>query len=162
MKVLASVSLVQLIVQLAGARKALRDRIPYDLPFLQGKPENVARDAWIIGSRLSAPGPLLAAHAAGTVLLLARPRPWLRRAIGWLGAVYIPGILLERVTRESFRHPDRETTPLTASALGLSVAMALLGLAGLKRPAGARKERYGPRPAGMGPVSNALPRARNA
>lgn len=138
MKVLASVSLVQLIVQLAGARKALHDRIPYDLPFMQGKPENIGRDMWTIGSRLSAPGPLLAAHAVGTILLLARPRPWQRRALGCLGAVYIPGILLERVTRESFRHPDRETTPLTASALGLSVAMALLGLAGRKRRAAVR------------------------
>jgi hypothetical protein len=133
MKVLASVSLVQLIVQLAGARKALRDQIPYDLPLMQGKAENIARDLWTIGSRLSAPGPLLAAQAAGTVLLLVRPRPWLREAIGYLGAVYIPGILSERVTRESFRHPNREITPLTASALGLSIAMALLGLAGRKR-----------------------------
>lgn len=136
MKALASVSLLELLLQLAGARKALRDRLPYDLPFMQGKPENVARDAWTIGSRLSAPTPLLAAHAAGTVLLLARPRPWVRRALGCLGAVYIPGILLERVTRESFRHPDRETTPLIASALGLSVAMALLGLPGRKRRRG--------------------------
>lgn len=135
MKVLAAVSLAELIVQLAGARKAFRDRIPYDLPFMHGKPENVERDVWTIGSRLSAPAPLLAAHAAGTVLLLARPRPWLRRAVGWLGAVYIPGILLERVTRESFRHPDRETTPLTASALGFSVAMAFLGLARGRRRA---------------------------
>lgn len=133
MKALASVSLLELIVQLAGARKALRDRIPYDLPFGQGRPENVARDGWTMGSGLSAPAPLLAAHAAATVLLFARPRPWLRRAAGCLGAVYIPGILLERVTREAFRHPDRQTTPLIASALGLSVAMALLGLAGRKR-----------------------------
>lgn len=132
MKGLASVSLLELIVQLAGARRALRDRIAYELPFMHGKPENVGRDVWTIGSRFSAPAPMLAAHATGIVLLLARPRPWVRRALGCLGAAYVPGILLERVTRESFRHPDRETTPLIASALSFSVAMALLGLAGQK------------------------------
>ncbi|WP_258805128.1 hypothetical protein [Pseudarthrobacter sp. NS4] len=86
-----------------------------------------------MGSGLSAPWPLLGAHAAGTVLLLARPRPWLRRAVGLLGAAYISGILGERATRESLRHPDRETTPRIASALALPGAMALLGLAGRKR-----------------------------
>jgi hypothetical protein len=138
MKVLASVTLVQLIVQLIGARKAIRGRIAYNLPLMQGKPENVARDMWTMGSGLAAPWPLLAAHAAGAVLLLARPRTWLRRAVGWLGAVYILGILGERVTRESFRHPDSKTTPLTASGIALSVAMALLGLAGRKRRSAAR------------------------
>jgi hypothetical protein len=138
MKVLALVSLVQMIVQLAGARKAIRDRIPYDVPFGQGKPENVARDMWNMGSGLAAPWPILASQAAGTVLLLGRPRPWLRRAVGWLGAVYVLGILWERITLESFRHPDRETTPLIASGLVLSVAMAWLGLAGRKRRAAAR------------------------
>ena len=133
MKVLASVSLVELIVQLAGARKAIRDRIPYNVPFGQGKPENVARDMWTMGSGLAAPWPILAIQAAGTALLLAKPRPWVRRTVGWLGAAYIFGILWERVTLESLRHPNRETTPLIASGLALSAAMALLGLAGRKR-----------------------------
>lgn len=133
MKVLASVSLAQLVLQLIGARKAIRDRIPYDTPIGQGKPENVAHDMWTMGSGLAAPWHTLAVHAAGTVLLLARPRPWVRRALGWQGALYILGILWERITRESFRHPDRETTPLLASGLALAVAMAVLGLTGGKR-----------------------------
>jgi hypothetical protein len=135
MKVLASVSLVQLILQLIGARKAIRDGIPYDTPIGRGRPEDVARDMWGMGSGLSAPWHTLAAHAAGTALLIARPRPWVRRAVGWLGALYILGILWERITRESFRHPNRETTPLIASGLALSVAMALLGLPGRKQRA---------------------------
>lgn len=132
MKVLALVSLIQLILQLIGARKAIRDGIPYDTPIGRGKPENVARDMWGMGSGLAAPWHTLAVHAAATALLIARPRPWVRRAGGWLGAVYIFGILWERISWESFRHPDRET-PLIASGLALSVAMALLGLAGGKR-----------------------------
>jgi hypothetical protein len=132
MKVLASVSLVQLILQLIGARKAIMDGIPYDTAIGRGRPEDVARDMWGMGSGLAAPWHTLAVHAAGTALLIARPRPWVRRAVGWLGALYIFGISWERITREKFRHPDRETTPLIASGLVLSVAMALLGL-GRKR-----------------------------
>lgn len=130
MKVLASVSLVQLILQLAGARKAIRDKIPYELPFRQGKPEDVARDMWTMGSGLSAPWPLLGAHAAAIVLLLARPLTWQPRVLGVLGAAYVAGILGERPTRESLRHPDRETTPRVAAVLALPGAMAVLGLAG--------------------------------
>jgi prolipoprotein diacylglyceryltransferase len=74
---------------------------------------------------------MLAAHAAGTTMLFARPRPWLRRVTGVLGAAYILGILWERVSRESLRHPDTETTPLIAAGLALSAAMARVGLAGL-------------------------------
>ncbi|TNB74237.1 hypothetical protein FHJ30_05975 [Arthrobacter sp. BB-1] len=130
MKALVSVSLAELLVQLLAARRALRDRIPYDTPFMNGKPENVARDMWTVGSGLSAPWPVLAAHAAGTVLLMVRPRQGLKRAMGWLGSVYILGILWERASRESFQHPDKEDTPLIAGGLALSVAMAMLGLGG--------------------------------
>ena len=133
MKVLASLALVQLIVQLAGARKAIRDGIAYELPFKQGKPENVARDMWTMGSGRSAPWPLLGAHAAAIVLLLARPRRWVRRVLGLLGAAYVLGILGERPARESLRHPDRETTPRLAAVLTLPGALALLGLARRKR-----------------------------
>ena len=136
MKALASVSLVQLIVQLVSARKAIRDRIPYDIPFGHGKPENVARDMWGMGSGLAAPWHTLAVHAAGIVLLLARPRRWVRKAVGWLGALYFLGILWERITLESFRHPNKETTPLVASGLALFVAMAVLGLGGRRRGSG--------------------------
>ena len=88
---------------------------------------------WVAGSGLSAPWPTLAVHVAGTALLIARPRPWVRRAVGLLGAFYIVGISWERITRESFRHPDRGTTPLIASGLALSVPMALLGLGRRRR-----------------------------
>lgn len=133
MKVLASVSFVQLIVQLVSALKAIRDRIPYDIPFGQGRPDKVARDMWGMGSGLAAPWHTLAVHAAGVVLLLARPRRWVRKGVGWLGALYILGILWERITMESFRHPNKDTTPLIAAGLALSLAMAVLGLGGRKR-----------------------------
>lgn len=68
MKVLASISLVQLMVQLLAARKAIRDRIPYENPFAHGEPQNVDRDMWTKGSGLAAPWPMLGAHAAGTIM----------------------------------------------------------------------------------------------
>ena len=124
---------MEILLPVVHVLSAVRDRIPYDTPIGRGRREHVARDMWTIGSGLAAPWHTLAVHAAGTVLLLARPRPWVRRAVGWQGAVYILGILWERITRESFRHPDREITPLLASRLALAIAMAVLGLAGRKR-----------------------------
>lgn len=135
MKVLASISLLQLVVQLLAARKAIRDRIPYDNPFTRGKPEDVAHDMWTAGSGLAGPWPLLGLHAACTVLLLVKPRTSLRRAVGWLGALYILGISWERVSLESLRQPDSKTTPIVVSGLVLSVAMTVLGLGGRKHTA---------------------------
>jgi hypothetical protein len=130
MKLLAFVSLAQLVLQAVAARRAIRERIPYDNPLSRGKPEDVARDMWTSGSGLAAPWPFIAVHAAGTVLLLVKPRPVLRRMVGWLGALYIVGISWERVSRESLRHPDTKTTPLIVAGLVLSTAMAWLGLRG--------------------------------
>ena len=95
MKALGTVSLLQLVFQLIGARKAIREQIPYDVPIGRGKPEDVERDMWNMGSALSAPWPMLAAQAACTVLVLARPRIWVRRAVGCVGALYVFGILWE-------------------------------------------------------------------
>lgn len=127
MRVLGVISVLELVVQLLGARKAIRERIPYDLPFAQGKPENVSRDMWTMGSGLAAPWPTLAEHAAGTVLLFVRPRIWVARVMGGLGIVYVLGYLGERVVRESFRRPNGVTTALSAIAMCLAGAMAVLG-----------------------------------
>jgi hypothetical protein len=98
-----------------------------ELPFARNEPENVARDMWTSGSGMAAPWPLLAAHAAGTTALFVRDPLWLRRAIGGLGAWYVVGYLLERNVREAFRRPN-ERTPSHAAAVGLSIAIAVVGL----------------------------------
>lgn len=140
MKILAAVSMAQLLVHVAGARKAIRDQVPYDTPSGHGEPENVARDMWnpTKGSGMAAPWPVLAAHTIGTLMLFGKPRPWVGRALGWLGCSYIYGYLSERSVRASFRHPDMKTTPLTFLGTVLSIAMALAGLARRERPAGTR------------------------
>ena len=127
MKLLTTLSAAQFTVHLVGARNGIRDRVPVELPLLRGEPENVARDMWIIGSGMSAPWPMLAAHAAVTVALVLRERPWLRRAIGGIGLCYVAGYLLERNVRESFRHPN-DRTLFYAIATTLSIAMAAVGL----------------------------------
>lgn len=131
MKILAVVSMAQLLVHVASARKAIRDQVPYDTPSGHGKPENVARDMWnpALGSGMAAPWPVLGAQAIGILMLFGKPRPWVGRALGWLGCGYIYGYLSERSVRASFRHPDMKTTPLTVLGTVLSIAMALSGLA---------------------------------
>jgi hypothetical protein len=128
MKALGGVSAVQLGIQLVLARKAIRERIPYELPFAVGKPENVARDMWTLGSGLSAPWPTLAAHGVFTVMLFAKPRPWLKRALGCLGLVYVVGSLGERGIRAYFRQPNGSATLLTALSILLAMLMGVLGL----------------------------------
>jgi prolipoprotein diacylglyceryltransferase len=128
MKALGTVAAGELAIQLVQARKAIREGIAYDLPFDKGKPENVARDMWTMGSGISAPWPTLATHAALTGMLLVKPRPWLRRALGVLGVVYVVGYLGERVVRESFRRPNGNLTVFNAIAILLAMVMVVLGL----------------------------------
>jgi prolipoprotein diacylglyceryltransferase len=129
MKVLAWLSAAQLAVHLQAARTGIRHRVPVEWPFATGNPDTVARDMWTKGSGMAAPWPLLALHAAGTTALFISDRVWLRRAVGGLGAWYVLGYLLERNVRESFRRPN-ERTPSHAMAVGLSAAMAVVGLTG--------------------------------
>jgi hypothetical protein len=129
MKLLATLSAAQLAVHVQAARTGIRHRVPVELPFLTGSPDTVARDMWTIGSGMAAPWPLLALQAAGTTALFAGDRSWVHRAMGGLGAWYVAGYLLERNVRESFRTPN-ERTPSHATAVGLSLAMALVGLYG--------------------------------
>ena len=127
MNLLAALSAAQLAVHLQAALHGIRHRIPMELPFAKGNPDNVARDMWTTGSGMAGPWWLLGLHAAGTTALLVRDRSWLRRALGGLGVWYVAFYLLERNVRESFRRPN-ERTLSHASAVGLSIAMAVVGL----------------------------------
>ena len=129
MNLLATLSAAQLAVHLQAARHCIRHRVPVELPFLTRNPDTVARDMWTMGSGMAAPWPLLALQAAGTTALFVGDRPWLRRGMGGLGAWYVVWYLLERNVREAFRRPN-ERTPSHASAVGLSAAMAVVGLTG--------------------------------
>lgn len=122
MKGLGVISTLQLLVHLIGARQAIRDKIPYDLPIAHGEPENVSRDMWTMGSGMAAPWPTLATHAVGTVFAFGKPRRWPLILLRSVGIVYVVGYLGESGVRESFRRPN-EYTLLNATALTLAVAM---------------------------------------
>ena len=128
MRILALTSAVQLGLGLAGLRTALRRRAAYDLHFVRGRPENIGREHWLLGTAFSAPGPMLALQAACTARLLTRPDPRAARTLGLLGLAMSFGYPAECSVRRSWRRPDVTTTPITAAGAALAVVMAWLGL----------------------------------
>ncbi|MEX5271106.1 hypothetical protein [Kocuria sabuli] len=130
MKRLAAVSAAQLCLGVTGLRRALRDRNAYDVGFRRGSAENMESDQWFIGTALSAPNFMLILQGMCTALLLVRPRRWMARVLGVLGAVMTCGQAAERPVRAAWRHWDARIAPLTAAATVLAAVMAWWGLVG--------------------------------
>ena len=128
-RLLVSVSAAQLAVGLGGLAVALRRRVPYDVPFLHGRPEHVARDSLTMGTAYSAPVSMLTAQAAAIARLAAGPSDGARRALGGLGATMVLGYLMERSDRRRLIPSgwDPVETPIAVAGLGLAAAMAVLG-----------------------------------
>lgn len=107
---------------------AIRRRRPYDLPVLHGKPSTVGRDSLYLGTALSAPAPMLVAQAVATVRLARGPSAGATRILGGLGAIMVPGYLLERLVRARLRPGggDAVESPLIVVGLTLAGAMAWL------------------------------------
>jgi hypothetical protein len=128
-RLLVVLSTAQLAAGLLGQVVALRRRTPYDVPFASGKPEHVGRDSLWMGTAYSAPAPMLAAQAAAIRQLSRGPDDGARRALGALGALMVPGYLMERAGRRRLRPGgfDPVETPLAAAGLVLAAAMAVLG-----------------------------------
>ena len=128
-RALAVVSGLQLAVGLVGLRTALRRRHAYEVLWLRGSPDSVARDAVTMGTALSAPAPMLVAQAVA-VAAAARGSERAQLALGVLGAAMVAGYLGERLVRERLTASGWEPfeSPLVGAGLGLSAAMAVLGL----------------------------------
>ena len=126
---LVAVSAAQLATGLAGLGVALRRRRNFDVGFMRGSPDHVGRDALWGGTAYSAPVYMLAAQAWATASLRRGPHDGARRMLGLLGAVMVPGYLMERSDREHLRPGglDPVETPLALSALALAATMAVLG-----------------------------------
>jgi hypothetical protein len=127
--VLARVATAQLAVQLVGLAVALRRGRYYDVGFMRGSPERIRQDAVWSGTAYSAPVPMLVTQLWAIRRLRNRPDDLSRRVLGLLGALNSPGYLSERSVRAHLRPGgwDPVETPLVASALGLAVAMGVLG-----------------------------------
>ena len=127
---LARAATIQLAAGLAGQVVALRRRRHYDIPFMTGSPDHVARDSWWFGSAISAPSYMLAAQAWGILRLRRDPADdRARQVLRLLGTGMVGGYLSERLCRErlTLRGLDPVETPIVALGLGGTVAMALLG-----------------------------------
>jgi hypothetical protein len=128
-RLLVRISAAQLAAGLVGCAVAVRRRRNYDLGFVRGRPDKVARDAVLMGTAYSAPVPMLVAQLLATRGLAAAPDDGARRMLGALGALMVPGYLMERYGRAHLMPGgfDPIETPVVVAGVGLAVAMAVLG-----------------------------------
>jgi pimeloyl-ACP methyl ester carboxylesterase len=128
-RLLAAVSAAQLATGLAGMMVALRRRHPYEVFWMRGRADAIARDTMVKGTALSAPLSNLLIQAAVTAVVARRPSRRAARALGGLGALQVAGYLGERLVRRRLRPSgwDAVETPLAVAGIGLAGAMAALG-----------------------------------
>jgi pimeloyl-ACP methyl ester carboxylesterase len=128
-RLLAAVSVAQLATGVAGMVVALRRRHPYDVFWMHGRADAIARDTIVKGTALSAPVSNLVVQAALTVVMARRPSRGAARALGGLGALQVAGYLGERLVRRRLRPSgwDAVESPLVLAGIGLAGAMAALG-----------------------------------
>jgi len=128
-RALVAVSAVQLAAGLAGQVVALRRRLHYDVPFMTGSPDHVARDSWWFGTAISAPYYMLGAQAWGIARLLRDPADdRARQVLRLLGTGMVGGYLSERVCRRRLTPAgfDPVETPIVVVGFAGTVAMAVL------------------------------------
>lgn len=131
-RLLVVISAAQLAAGVAGQLIAVRDRRSFDIAVLnwRGKPENVVKDSWLLGTGLSAPVSMLVTQAVATIRLATAPSPFATRTLGVMGAAMTCGYLIEREFRSAFSPAgmDPAVTPVAAAGFALSLAMARSGL----------------------------------
>jgi pimeloyl-ACP methyl ester carboxylesterase len=139
-RLLVAVSAAQLATNVTGLAVALRRRHPYDVFWMHGQADTIARDTILRGTALSAPVSNLLAQAAMTVLVARRPSHGAARALAGLGALQVPGYLGERLVRRRLRPSgwDAVESPLAIAGIGLAGAMAVLGSRAARRDGAVR------------------------
>jgi hypothetical protein len=128
-RALAVVSAAQLGAGVAGMVVALRREHPYDVFWMHGQPDAIARDTLFKGTALSAPMSTLVTQTALTAVMARRPSQRAARALRIVGLTMVAGYLGERLVRQRLRPSgwDALESPLIVAALGPSVGMAVLG-----------------------------------
>ena len=128
-RALVAVSAVQLAAQLTGQVVALRRRRHFDVPFMTGSPDHVARDSLWFGTSYSAPVYMTGSQAWAVLRLARRPDERARKMLRLLGTSMIGGYLSERFNRRLMTPSgvDPLETPIVAVGLAGTVAMAVLG-----------------------------------
>lgn len=132
-RLLAAVSATHLACGVAGTVIALGRGRPYDLGWIRGRPDDIARDAVFMGTALSPPLSLLVAQAVVTTVVARGGSPRADWGLGVLGAVMVAGYLGERLVWRRLTVPGRDPveSPLVVAGIGLAATMATLGLRGL-------------------------------
>jgi hypothetical protein len=128
-RLLVAVSVAQLATGVAGLVVALRRRHPYDVFWMHGRSDRIARDAILRGTALSAPVSNLLVQTVLTALVARRPSQGATRALGGLGALQVAGYLGERLVRRRLRPSgwDPVESPLVVAGIGMAGAMAVVG-----------------------------------
>ena len=128
-RLLAAVSVAQLATGVAGMVVALRRRHPYNVFWMHGRADAIARDTILRGTALSASVSNLLVQAGLTAVVARRPSRHASQALGGLGATLVAGYLGERLVRQRLRPSgwDAVESLLLLVAIGLAVAMAALG-----------------------------------
>jgi hypothetical protein len=127
-RALVAVSAVQLAAQLVGQAVALRRRRPFDVPWMKGSPDHIARDSLWFGASYSAPVYMTGSQAYAIVRLARGPDERARKMLRLLGTSMIGGYLVERFNRKLLTPSDFDPveTPIVVVGLAGSVAMAVL------------------------------------
>jgi hypothetical protein len=125
---LASVSTAQLASSVTGMALALKRGHNFDLGFMVGHPDKVARESVFQGTAFSAPVTTLVTQAISTTVLAQGPSTVAVRVIGIISAVNIPGYLFERLVRRRLSPAgwDALETPLVVAEIALSAMMLML------------------------------------
>ena len=129
-RLLGVVSAAQLSTGILGQALALKRRHPYDVPLLHGRSDRIARDSVLMGTALSAPLSMLATQWIATRRLLRGAGAPSDRVLGSLGATMVAGYFAEALVRHRLHRSgyDAVESPLLVVAIGLSGAMAVMGL----------------------------------
>jgi hypothetical protein len=96
---------------------------------MHGRRDAIGRQSLLMGTALSAPVCMLALQAVATAALARGPNPAATRALGGLGAVMVPGYLVERLTREGLRRGAWDSAELRITLAGLLLAASMAALA---------------------------------
>jgi hypothetical protein len=128
-RLLMAVSVAQLATGVAGLVVALRRRHPYDVFWMHGRSDRIARDTILRGTALSTPVSNLLVQTVLTALVARRPSQGATRALGGLGALQVAGYLGERLVRRRLRPSgwDPVESPLVVAGIGMAGAMAVVG-----------------------------------
>ncbi len=132
-RLLVAVSVAQLATNVTGLAVALRRRHPYDVFWMHGRPDAIARDSLFKGTALSAPVSTLVTQAALIAIMARHPSRRAAQGLRIVGVTMVAGYLGERLVRQRLRPSgwDPIESPLIVAALGLSVGMAALGSSSL-------------------------------